>query len=107
MAEQKELTADSIKELRKLKNWSQEQLAKILGVSTSTVIRWEHGDAKPTGTAAAVLVALLAGLTGPMALGAFMTLGPLAVSAYGIYRLLKDVFEPGGNDPAGPSSPVS
>jgi transcriptional regulator with XRE-family HTH domain len=32
---------------RKLQGWSQAKLAKVLGVTTRTVIRWEHGLAVP------------------------------------------------------------
>ena len=33
----------SLKELRELRGWSQERLAKVIGVSTRTISRWEHG----------------------------------------------------------------
>lgn len=94
MENQPELTPTKIKELRRGRKMSQEALAQLLGVSTSTVIRWEQGTANPTGTAATILLAMLTGpLVAPIAIGAMVGLGPWALSAYGIYRALKDVFE--------------
>ena len=37
-----------IKELRKKNSWSQEDLARLIEVSLSTVQRWETKGAKPT-----------------------------------------------------------
>lgn len=37
-----------VKELRKKKDWTQEDLAREIGVSLSTVQRWEKQGAKPT-----------------------------------------------------------
>ena len=37
-----------IKYLRKLKGWSQEDLARELGVSFASVNRWENGKTKPS-----------------------------------------------------------
>lgn len=39
---------EKLKELRKRKGWVQEDLAWEIGVSLSTVQRWEMKDAKPT-----------------------------------------------------------
>ena len=36
-----------VKALRKVKQWSQEDLAREIGVSLSTVQRWEKGSGKP------------------------------------------------------------
>ena len=36
-----------LKELRKKKDWTQEDLAREIGVSLSTVQRWEKQGAKP------------------------------------------------------------
>ena len=36
-----------VKELRRKKGWSQEDLARVIGVSLSTVQRWERQDCKP------------------------------------------------------------
>ncbi len=90
MNEQIGLTPDKIKEFRLRKNLSQEKLAGMLGVSVSTVIRWEQGSAAPTGTAAAVLAAITAGLVGPAAV---LGMGALGLSAFGIYGALKEVFD--------------
>ena len=40
--------ASSIKELRKKMNLSQEEFAKVLGVSFSSINRWENGHHEPT-----------------------------------------------------------
>lgn len=89
MAEGFELSPERIREFRMRKNLSQEKLAAMLGVSTSTIIRWEQGSSTPTGTAAAVLAAITAGLVGPTAL---LGLGPQGLAAFGIYGALKDMF---------------
>ena len=39
---------EKLKELRRKKGWSQEDLAQEIGVSLSTVQRWELKGAKPT-----------------------------------------------------------
>ena len=39
---------EKLKELRKRKGWAQEDLAREIGVSLSTVQRWEMKDVKPT-----------------------------------------------------------
>ena len=39
---------EKVKELRKKKGWVQEDLAREIGVSLSTVQRWEKQGAKPT-----------------------------------------------------------
>lgn len=40
--------AEQLKALRQQQGWSQEDLARELGVSFSTVNRWENGKAKPS-----------------------------------------------------------
>lgn len=39
---------EKVKELRQKKGWAQEDLAREIGVSLSTVQRWEKQGAKPT-----------------------------------------------------------
>jgi len=39
---------EKVKELRAKKGWAQEDLARELGVSLSTVQRWEKKGARPT-----------------------------------------------------------
>jgi DNA-binding transcriptional regulator YiaG len=39
---------EKVKALRKRKEWAQEDLARILGVSLSTVQRWENKGGNPT-----------------------------------------------------------
>ena len=39
---------EKVKELRKKRGWAQEDLAREIGVSLSTVQRWEAKGAKPT-----------------------------------------------------------
>ena len=40
--------AAELKRIRKLHGWSQEDLARELGVSFATVNRWENGKTKPS-----------------------------------------------------------
>ena len=40
--------ADKIRQCRNLKNWTQEQLARNIGVSLNTVQRWESGKTLPS-----------------------------------------------------------
>ena len=42
---------ERLKELRRKQDWSQEDLAREIGVSLSTVQRWEKHGAKPTSLA--------------------------------------------------------
>ena len=39
---------EKVKELRKRKGWAQEDLAREIGVTLSTVQRWEKQGANPT-----------------------------------------------------------
>ncbi|OGO32133.1 MAG: hypothetical protein A2Z29_03460 [Chloroflexi bacterium RBG_16_56_11] len=39
---------EKVKELRKTRGWAQEDLARELGVSLSTVQRWENKGGNPT-----------------------------------------------------------
>lgn len=49
---------ERIKYLRKVKGWTQEQLARNLGVSLNTVQRWEMGKTKPSPLAKEKLEAI-------------------------------------------------
>ena len=40
--------AEELKKLRQQQGWSQEDLARNLGVSFATVNRWENGKTKPS-----------------------------------------------------------
>ena len=40
--------AEELKKLRRQQGWSQEDLARNLGVSFATVNRWENGKTKPS-----------------------------------------------------------
>ena len=40
--------AHKIRQCRNLKGWTQEQLARNLGVSLNTVQRWESGKTRPS-----------------------------------------------------------
>jgi transcriptional regulator with XRE-family HTH domain len=42
------LLSEEIKYLRKIKGWTQERLARNLGVTLNTVQRWEMGKTKPS-----------------------------------------------------------
>ena len=49
----------ALKKLREEKGWSQEDLAHELGVSFSTINRWENGKTKPSKMAQAHINRLL------------------------------------------------
>lgn len=51
--------AEQLKALRQQQGWSQEDLARELGVSFSTVNRWENGKAKPSRLAQKGILALI------------------------------------------------
>jgi transcriptional regulator with XRE-family HTH domain len=57
-----ERLTDQLKHLRKSKGWSQEALARNLGVSLNTVQRWEMGKNKPSQLAIEKIRALLHGV---------------------------------------------
>ena len=40
--------AEELKKLRQQQGWSQEDLARTLGVSFATVNRWENGKTQPS-----------------------------------------------------------
>jgi len=40
--------SEKVKELRKKKGWAQEDLAREIGVSLSTIQRWERQGGKPS-----------------------------------------------------------
>jgi transcriptional regulator with XRE-family HTH domain len=50
---------DKIRQCRKLKGWTQEQLARTIGVSLNTVQRWESGKTHPSPLAMEKLQELL------------------------------------------------
>ena len=45
---QLENIAEELKKLRQQQGWSQEDLARKIGVSFATVNRWENGKTKPS-----------------------------------------------------------
>jgi transcriptional regulator with XRE-family HTH domain len=47
MSELRDSPADSIRKLRRRAHLTQPQLARILGVSTLTISRWERGKTRP------------------------------------------------------------
>ena len=46
---------EEIKQIRKQLGWSQERLARELGLSFSTINRWERGESKPSAAAQQLL----------------------------------------------------
>ncbi len=48
-------TGPDLKDLRKRRGWSQEELARRLGVSFATVSRWENGHQAPSKMAQAMI----------------------------------------------------
>jgi DNA-binding transcriptional regulator YiaG len=83
------LSPESIRTFRTERNFSQQELATILNVGVVSVSRWETGETKPSGTAAAVLATLIAD---DLQKGHMSPVGPLA-SGYAIYQLLRERFE--------------
>ena len=51
--------ADKIRQCRHLKGWTQEELARNIGVSLNTVQRWESGKTRPSPLAMEKLQELL------------------------------------------------
>ena len=49
---------EKVKELRRKRGWAQEDLAREIGVSLSTVQRWERQGARPTRLARRELLRL-------------------------------------------------
>jgi DNA-binding XRE family transcriptional regulator len=54
-----ELLRDKLKHCRHVKGWTQEQLARNIGVSWNTVQRWESGKTTPSPLAMVRLQELL------------------------------------------------
>ncbi|MFC2010530.1 helix-turn-helix transcriptional regulator [Chloroflexota bacterium] len=50
---------DKVKELRKKRGWTQEDLARQIGVTLSTIQRWEKRGGRPTRLARRELTQLL------------------------------------------------
>src|SRR5947207_15274223 len=59
------VTPDRIRNLRRRLGLSQERLANVLGVTWTTVNRWEAGSSSPTGMPARLLVLLERAVTSP------------------------------------------
>ena len=108
------LTPESIKQWRDSRKLTQQQLADLLNVGVASVARWEGGTAEPTGPAKAILEALMtagdpekqatreemiarfgktAGIAGILGV-AGLPLGGIGLASYGIYKLLKEAWEP-------------
>ncbi len=49
------MSKEEIKQIRKQLGWSQERLARELGLSFSTISRWERGESKPSPAAERLL----------------------------------------------------
>jgi len=52
-------TADRVRKLREKRKWTQEQLARELGVSFVSVNRWENGHSEPSRMAKRLIEFLL------------------------------------------------
>jgi len=97
-----DLDPADIEAFRKARGLSQQELASMLGVGVATINRWENGKAEPTGTAAAVLRAVIAGAAaGSFPLGmaglaagaaSFGGLPGVLGGGYAVYRLLRETF---------------
>ena len=53
------MTKQEIKQIRKRLGWSQERLARELGLSFSTISRWERGESNPSPAAQRLLNQLI------------------------------------------------
>jgi DNA-binding XRE family transcriptional regulator len=42
------MTPEQLKKLRLRNMWAQSTLAKKIGVSTASIVRWERGECKPS-----------------------------------------------------------
>lgn len=105
-----DIPPELIKEYLEEEDMTPGQLARCLHVAETTVHRWLKGEAKPTGTAKAVLWTLIglgvvfgAGALRGASLAARLfrgaTIGAGAISSgIGIYRLLKKRLETAGVD---------
>ena len=51
--------SEQLRALRRERGWSQEDLARELGVSFASISRWENGKAKPSKMASASIKRLL------------------------------------------------
>ncbi len=94
MAKSERIKPEDIKKFREEEGLTQEDLARLLNVSVTTVSRWETGDTNVTGTAAAVLGAFLGVAGAALGVAGLLPGALLGGSAYGIYRMLKKRFEP-------------
>lgn len=94
MAKSERIKPEDIKRFRDEERLTQEDLARLLNVSVTTVSRWETGETKVTGTAAAVLGAFLGVTGGALGVAGLLPGALLGGSAYGIYCMLKKRFEP-------------
>lgn len=89
MTKEQKIMPKAIIDFRKKKGLSKQQLASMLNVGVASLSRWEKGTKEPTGSAAAILAALIGGANA----GVMPGIGLLVGSGYAIYRLLKERFE--------------
>lgn len=75
---------------------SRPEFARLVGVDTRTVYRWENGESKPSGSAEAVLLGIDQALKAPpdgltsalTAIGAMAAVGGLGFLIYKLIELL-------------------
>jgi len=85
-----------ITQMRDRLGLSRAEFARLLGVDTRTVYRWEAGESTPTGPAEAVLLGIDQALKAPpdglasalSALGAMAAIGGLGFMIYKLIELL-------------------
>jgi len=94
-----DISPEDLRNLLKEQKISTRQLAEYLNVAETTVNRWLNEEARPTGTAKAVLWALIGAGIGAGALAPFagIAVGAMA-SGIGLYKLLKEKLEKVGVD---------
>ncbi len=91
-----EWSIERIAQVRDRLGLSRAEFAKLLGVDTRTVYRWEAGQSAPTGSAEAVLLGIEQALKAPpdgltsalSALGAMAAIGGLGFMIYKLIELL-------------------
>lgn len=91
-------TVSEIRELRGRLRMEPAQFAALLGVDPRTVQRWEAGEARPTGTAEAVMIGLRESLdkrpgAAPMLVRAIRDASAVGGLAYLIVRLFDRLVE--------------
>jgi len=87
------MTSDEVKQIRNDLKMSQEDFARALNVSYTTVNRWENGKAQPTGPVVQLLRAFQRASNKPDILEIIAQAALIGGTAYLLYKLLEAAFE--------------